>query len=129
MGETTMKDFRDLQVWERAHKLTLEAYKITQAFPREELYGLTSQIRRSSASIGANIAEGCGRRGNGDFHRFLQNAMGSASELEYHILLSHDLGILPQSKFKDLNTNIVEVKRMLSALIRKVDEERKKDGL
>jgi len=109
MGETTMKDFRDLQVWERAHKLTLEAYKITQAFPREELYGLTSQIRRSSASIGANIAEGCGRRGNGDFHRFLQNAMGSASELDYHILLSHDLGILPQSKFKDLNTYIVEV--------------------
>ena len=124
-----MKNFRDLQVWDKAHKLTLEAYKITQAFPREELYGLTSQIRRSSASIGANIAEGCGRRGNGDFHRFLQNAMGSASELEYHILLAHDLGILPQPKFKDLNTNIVEVKRMLSALIRKVDEERKKDGL
>ena len=124
-----MKNFRDLQVWDKAHKLTLEAYKITQAFPREELYGFTSQIRRSSASIGANIAEGCGRRGNGDFHRFLQNAMGSASELEYHILLAHDLGILPQPKFKDLNTNIVEVKRMLSALIRKVDEERKKDGL
>ena len=118
-----MKNFRDLQVWDKAHKLTLEAYKITQAFPREELYGLTSQIRRSNASIGANIAEGCGRRGNGDFHRFLQNAMGSASELEYHILLAHDLGILPQPKFKDLNTNIVEVKRMLSALIRKVDEE------
>ena len=115
-----MKNFRDLQVWDKAHKLTLEAYKITQAFPREELYGLTSQIRRSSASIGANIAEGCGRRGNGDFHRFLQNAMGSASELEYHILLAHDLGILPQPKFKDLNTNIVEVKRMLSALIRKL---------
>jgi len=124
-----MKNFRDLQVWERAHKLTLEAYKTTQGFPREELYGLTSQIRRSSASIGANIAEGCGRRGNGDFHRFLQNAMESASELEYHILLAHDLGFLPQPKFKDLNTNIVEVKRMLSALIRKVDEERKKDGL
>ena len=124
-----MKNFRDLQVWERAHKLTLEAYKTTQVFPREELYGLTSQIRRSSASIGANIAEGCGRRGNGDFHRFLQNAMESASELEYHILLAHDLGFLPQPKFKDLNTNIVEVKRMLSALIRKVDEERKKDGL
>jgi len=115
-----MKNFRDLQVWDKAHKLTLEAYKITQAFPREELYGLTSQIRRSNASIGANIAEGCGRRGNGDFHRFLQNAMGSASELEYHILLAHDLGILPPPKFKDLNTNIVEVKRMLSALIRKL---------
>ena len=115
-----MKNFRDLQVWDKAHKLTLEAYKITQAFPREELYGFTSQIRRSSASIGANIAEGCGRRGNGDFHRFLQNAMGSASELEYHILLAHDLGILPPPKFKDLNTNIVEVKRMLSALIRKL---------
>jgi len=123
-----MKNFRDLQVWEKAHKLTLETYKATQSFPKEELYGLTSQIRRSSASIGANIAEGCGRRGNGEFHRLLQNAMGSASELEYHILLASDLGILPQPKFKDLNANIVEIKRMLSALIRKVDEERKKDN-
>src|SRR5438105_7268852 len=124
-----MKDFRDLKVWEKSHSLTLDLYTATRAFPPDERFGIISQIRRSSASIGANIAEGCGRRGNGDFHRFLQNAMGSASELEYHILLAHDLGILPQPKFKDLNTNIVEVKRMLSALIRKVDEERKKDGL
>jgi four helix bundle protein len=123
-----MKSFRDLQVWEKAHRLTLQTYRATQTFPKEELYGLTSQIRRSSASIGANIAEGCGRRGNGEFHRFLQNAMGSASELEYHILLACDLGILPQPRFKDLNANIVEIKRMLAALIRKVDEERKKDN-
>ena len=127
--EAQMKNFRDLQVWEKAHTLTLEAYKATQDFPKEELYGLTSQIRRSSASIGANIAEGCGRRGNGEFHRFLQNAMGSASELEYHILLAHDLGIQPQPKFEVLNMSVAEIKRMLSALIRKVDEERKRVGL
>src|SRR5215471_21399694 len=104
-----MKDFRDLKVWEKAHRLTLNIYVAASSFPKEELYGLTSQIRRSSASIGANIAEGCGRRGNGEFHRFLQNAMGSASELEYHILLAYDLGILPQTKFRDLSINIVEI--------------------
>jgi four helix bundle protein len=89
-----VKDFRDLKVWERAHKLTLEVYRATRSFPREELYGLTGQARRCSASIAANIAEGCGRRGNGEFHRFLQIASGSASELDYHFLLARDLGIL-----------------------------------
>ncbi len=87
-----MKNFRDLQVWQKAHSLTLNSYKATAQFPREELYGLVSQIRFCSASIAANIAEGCGRRGNGEFHRFLQIATGSASELEYHFLLSRDLG-------------------------------------
>ena len=81
-----MKDFRDLKVWERAHQLTLEMYGATARFPREELYGLTSQMRRCSASIGANIAEGCGKRGNNEFHRFRQIASGSANELDYHLL-------------------------------------------
>jgi four helix bundle protein len=86
-----MKDFRNLKVWERAHELTLELYRMTGRFPREELFGLTSQIRRCCASIGANIAEGCGKRGNAEFQRFLQIASGSASELDYHLLLAHDL--------------------------------------
>ena len=90
-----MKDFRDLKVWEKAHALTLSCYQVTKPFPREEIFGLVSQIRRASASIPANIAEGCGRRGNAELHRFLQIAMGSASELEYHLLLSRDLGHLP----------------------------------
>ena len=115
-----MKNFRDLQVWDKAHKLTLEAYKITQAFPREELYGLTSQIRRSNASIGANIAEGCGRSGAGDFRRFLEIALGSASELEYHLLLARDLGFLEHSQHAHLSQDTCEVKRMLSGFIHKL---------
>jgi len=89
-----MKDFRDLKVWEKAHALVLECYEATKPFPREEIFGLVSQIRRAAASIPANIAEGCGRRGNAELHRFLQMAMGSANEVEYHLLLSKDLGYL-----------------------------------
>jgi four helix bundle protein len=119
-----MKNFRDLVVWQKAHKLTLDVYAATRAFPSDERFGLTSQIRRCSASIAANIAEGFGRRGNAEFHRFLQIAMGSASELEYHLLLAHDLEYLEEASFRRLNTQVVEVKRMLASLIRKVDTER-----
>ena len=89
-----MKDFRDLKVWAKAHALTLACYEATKPFPREEIFGLVSQIRRAASSIPANIAEGCGRRGNAELHRFLQMAMGSANELEYHLLLSKDLEYL-----------------------------------
>ena len=89
-----MKDFKKQKVWQKSHRLTLDIYKATANFPREELYGLTNQLRRSCASIPANIAEGCGRNSDADFSRFLQIAMGSATELEYHLLLSHDLGII-----------------------------------
>jgi len=82
-----MKDFRSLQVWNKAHALTLNCYKATSDFPKSEMYGLTSQIGRSAASVAANIAEGCGKRGNGDFQRFLGIAAGSAREVEYHFLL------------------------------------------
>ncbi len=119
-----MKDFRDLDVWRKAHFATLDVYRATADFPKEELYGLTSQMRRCCASVPANIAEGCGRRGNGEFHRFLTIAMGSASELEYHLLLSHDLGFLGVEKFDALTSQIQEVKKMLASLIRRVDAER-----
>ena len=89
-----MKDFRKQKVWQKSHKLTLEIYKVTMGFPRDEIYGLTSQLRRCCSSIPANIAEGCGRNSDADFSRFLQISMGSATELEYHLLLSHDLGML-----------------------------------
>ncbi len=92
-----MKDFRTLQGWDKAHRLTLDVYTVTRSFPREELYGLTSQMRRCSASIGTNIAEGCGKRGNNEFQRYLQIASGSASELDYHFLLARDLSLLPQT--------------------------------
>jgi four helix bundle protein len=120
-----MKNFRDLQVWQKAHELTVESYRATVAFPKREMYGITSQIRRCAASVAANIAEGCGRRGNGEFQRFLGIAAGSASELEYHFLLAHDLGFLDDVGHRNLNRRIVEVKRMLAALIRKVESERK----
>jgi four helix bundle protein len=99
-----VKDFRDLQVWEKAHRLTLEVYKVTVSFPPREKYGLVDQVRRASTSIPANIAEGCGRGTDAEFARFLQYAMGSASELEYHLLLSSDLKIL---KADDYNTSRV----------------------
>jgi four helix bundle protein len=89
-----MRDFREIRVWAKAHLLTLEIYKLTGTFPRDEIYGLTSQLRRSSASIAANIAEGFGRGGNTELARVLQIGMGSASEVEYHILLARDLNLL-----------------------------------
>ena len=91
-----MQDFRKLKVWLKSHELTLSVYKATTDFPKHESYGLTTQIRRSCASIPANIAEGCGRGGSAEFGRFLHIAMGSASELEYHILLGHDLNYLSE---------------------------------
>ena len=87
-----MRNYRDLQVWEKAHKLTLAIYRGTHDFPKEERFGLTSQIRRSSASIAANLAEGCGRRSDGEMARFIQISMGSGAELSYHLLLARDLG-------------------------------------
>ncbi len=89
-----MKNFRDLRVWEKAHRLALSVYRATRTYPSEELYGLTSQSRRAAASIPANIAEGCGRGGNPELRQFLQIAIGSASELGYHLLLAHDLKLL-----------------------------------
>jgi len=119
-----LKDFRKLNVWEKAHRLTLAIYKITQSFPATERYGLTSQIRRSCASIPANIAEGCGRGGDTEFGRFVQIAMGSASEVEYHLLLARDLSLVNDSHYQQINQDVVEVKRMLTALIQKLKADR-----
>ena len=119
-----MKDFRDLKVWEKSHQLTIACYEATGIFPKQEIFGLVSQIRRCSSSVPANIAEGCGRRGNGEFHRFLQIAMGSASELEYHLLLSKDLKFLSSVDHERLQKQVQEIKRMLASLTRKVDSER-----
>jgi len=104
-----LKDFRKLKVWEKSHDLTLVVYRATQAFPQHELYGLTSQIRRACASIPANIAEGCGRNGDPELARFLQIAMGSASELEYHLLLAHDLGLLNTVQYEPLTKETDQV--------------------
>lgn len=115
-----MKDFRGIKAWEKAHSLTLKVYKATAAFPKDELYGLISQVRRSCASIPANIAEGCGRGGDAEFARFLQIAIGSASELEYHLLLARDLNFLNPSNYDQLSGDVTEVKRMLTSFIQKL---------
>ena len=115
-----MRDFRGLQVWERSHGLTLRIYELTSQFPREEIYGLTSQIRRACASIPTNIAEGCGRGSLGDFARFLQIAMGSASETEYLILLAHELKYFNPNQCTELIDTIVSVKKMLTGLMRNI---------
>ena len=115
-----MVGFRDVKAWQKAHELTLAVYRTTRAFPKEELYGLTSQLRRSSASVCANIAEGCGRSGKRDFARFLQVALGSASELEYHLVLAADLKLIDSGTYARMDRSVVEVKRMLTGFIRKL---------
>jgi four helix bundle protein len=120
-----MKDFRDLRVWERSHRLTLAIYAATFKFPREELYSLTNQIRRCAVSISANIAEGCGKTGNNEFQRFLQIAAGSASELDYELLLAKDLGYLIQPDYLRIADELSQIRKMLSSLLRKVNIDRK----
>ena len=119
-----MKDFRDLQVWERSH-MTLAIYAATMKFPRQELYGLTSQIRRCAVSVGANIAEGCGKMGNNEFQRFLQIASGSASELDCELLRAKDLGYLAKPDYAKIADELSQIRKMLSALLRKVNVDRK----
>lgn len=115
-----MRDFRKLVVWEKSHLLVLDIYKATRAFPKEELYALTSQIRRAASSIPANIAEGCGMNTDMELARYMQISMGSASELEYHLLLAHHLEYLDEQTYNDLNNRTVEVKRMLAPFIKKL---------
>lgn len=115
-----MKNFRDLQIWHRSHALTLDVYRITRDFPKSELYSLVSQMRRTSSSIPTNIAEGCVRNTEKDFARFLDNAMGSASELEYQLILAYDLQYIPQETYDKTNSELTEIKRLLNAFIQKL---------
>ena len=114
-----MRDFRKHKIWQRSHQLTLDIYKQTINFPKAERYGLVSQMRRSAASVPANIAEGCGRS-EGDFGRFLQIAMGSATELEYHLILTSDLNHIQEDKAEVLIEELQQIKRMIVTYMRKV---------
>ena len=120
-----MKDFRQLIVWQKAHAVILELYVATRKFPAEERYGLTSQIRRASASIGATIAEGCGKGSEVEFGRFLQMPSGSPSELSSHLILSRDLEYLSESEFSKLSVKVEEVRRMLASLLSKISASKK----
>lgn len=117
-----MQDFRNLEVWKKAHQLTLEAYRITESFPRAETFGLSSQIRRAALSIPTNLAEGCGRT-QGEFARFVQIALGSACELEYQLMLVRDLYLITDDAYEVANASILTVKRMLQALLRRVQRD------
>ena len=115
-----MKEFRELLIWQRSHALTLAVYQTSRSFPKEELFGLTSQLRRACASIPANIAEGCGRDGDAELKRFLGIALGSACETDYHLLLATDLGYLSAPESAELAAEIMELRRMLGAFIQKL---------
>ena len=119
-----MKDFRQLTVWQKSHELTLTLYHLTTSFPREEMYGLTAQIRRAASSIPANIAEGCGTARDTELARYCSIARSSASELEYHLLLARDLKLIRSDDFEQATERVVEIKRMLTGLIQKLNADR-----
>jgi four helix bundle protein len=119
-----MKDFRSLQVWQKSHQLSLSIYKATRDFPKDELYSLTNQVRRSSVSIGANIAEGCGKDSDAELRRYLLIAMGSSSELENYLLLARDLEYLENTEYEILQKELVELRKMLNAFIQKLKANR-----
>ena len=121
-----MESFRHLKVWQRAHALTLKVYQLAAALPDCERFGISAQLRSASGSIGANIAEGCGRRnsraGNGDLIRCLHIAMGSSTELEYWLLLAHDAGLISEADYRALANDVVELQRMLARFIARLRE-------
>jgi four helix bundle protein len=115
-----VQDFRNLKVWQAAHQLTLEVYKRTKSFPADERFGLTSQLRRAASSIEANLAEGCGRGSDDDFARFVQIVTGSASEVQCHLILAHDLGYLDADSLQNLEEQSHQVKKMLVSLLQRL---------
>lgn len=116
-----MRDFKKYDVWQLSHLLTLEIYKLTSLFPKEEMYGLTSQIRRATSSIPTNISEGCGRNSDKEFNQFLNIALGSANETEYLLILSKDLNYISEEQFSDLDSKINTIKSKIYKLKEKLN--------
>ncbi|KOS07155.1 hypothetical protein AM493_14730 [Flavobacterium akiainvivens] len=117
-----MKDYKNFLVWQKSHRLTLDVYQLVRDFPKEEMFGLISQMKRASSSIPMNIAEGCGRNSEKDFARFLVISFGSANELEYQIILSIDLKFISFEQGQKFLFQIEEVKKMLTGLISKINK-------
>ena len=115
-----MQDYKKLKVWELSHELTLMVYQKSSAFPKEEMFGLTSQIRRASSSIPTNIAEGCGRYSSKELSHFLNISLGSANETSYLLFLAKDLNYITAQDFEILENKIEQIKAMLINLIGKV---------
>lgn len=118
-----MRDFRKLRVWQSSHALTIAIYRATAGFPKDETYGLRSQIRRAASSIGANLAEASGRQHDPDQVRLCRIAMGSACELENHLLLAQDLKFIDQATCERLISSLEGVKRMLTVFIQSLTAE------
>ncbi|EDM44988.1 hypothetical protein SCB49_02669 [unidentified eubacterium SCB49] len=116
-----MRDFRKYTIWELSHQLTLDVYNISNSYPKSEIYGITSQLRRASSSIPTNIAEGCGRDSDKEFNRFLTIAIGSANETEYLIILSKDLNYIDETNFDNLLTQVNVIKRKIHSLKQKLN--------
>jgi four helix bundle protein len=123
-----MRDFRSIGAWHKAHELVLSIYRTTADFPKEEMYGLTSQMRRAAMSIPANIAEGCGKNSDTELARYMQISMGSASELEYHLLLAKDLNFMDAATYDQLNNATIEVKKMLASFITRIRNDNRKSN-
>ena len=115
-----MQDFRNLKVWHKAHVLAMDIYRVAGALPRSDGLALTSQLRRAALSVPTNIAEGAGKAGDAEFRRFLLIAMGSAAETGYHLLVARDLGLIRNETYDDLSARAVEVRRMLTGLIKRL---------
>ena len=113
-----MQDYREMKVWEKAHRFALDIYKTTQKFPKDERYGLISQLRRAAASVPTNIAEGCGRGTAGELAQFIQIAAGSASEVDYLLYLCRDLDYIGEDDYGKLSGRLTEIRKMLTALIK-----------
>ena len=115
-----MRDFKKYDIWKLSHVFTLKIYDLTKSYPKDEMYGLISQIRRASSSIPTNISEGCGRDSDAEFNRFLTIALGSASEVEYQLILSKDLNYIDKTSFITLNEEINTIKRKIYSLKQKL---------
>ena len=113
-----MRNFQELSIWQRSHLLTLKIYSVSKNFPKDEMFGITSQMRRSSSSIPTNIAEGCGRNSNSEMKRFLVISTGSSSELEYQLILAKDLQFLSQTTYKELHNELIAIRKMIFAFIK-----------
>ncbi|KKS04522.1 MAG: hypothetical protein UU56_C0005G0021 [Candidatus Curtissbacteria bacterium GW2011_GWA2_41_24] len=119
-GEKMIRSYKDLIVWQKAFKLALNVYEVTKKFPKEEVYGLTSQMRRCAISIPSNIAEGYARHRRLEYIQFLQIAFASGAELETQLLIAKELGLVGQKDFETVSSQLDEVMKMLNSLIGKL---------
>ena len=127
--ENIIRSYRDLRVWNEAMELAVACYRMTRAFPREEIFGMTSQIRRAGASVPANIAEGYGRDSAGSYVQFLKNAQGSLKELETHVLLAHRVELVSKEAAAPVLDRAEMMGKMLRGLIRSIQTSGQSTGV